>query len=522
MVESAARLIGLSVLAAAILANAAALGQTSTTPKSEIDRLFEMQQPDAIGAAGPSTYSQYFLATLHADKIQDIADRCLLIREGHDPDPAEGVRELWQRTSAFLASATSVERQAVNDAVAGCPVSWPEPLETLTERTAAISRLREDPDTQFQLLAQPGRPPTRIEWHDSSLSAGGPGKPSSAAADWSTSSSSAGGPGKPSSAAADWSTSSLSAGGPSKPLSAAPNWYDSSLSAGGPGQTFATVTDPSAAFAGATAAASAEVTTAATRAAIAAAMTAAHQVSQISAIPPASGCKHGTAGSCDRPSAAHQAQSPPPGGSNAASGAGAPVLAPLFPWPPPHPYASDTLSAATFTARGVRTFGQLADALLAPLRAAGYPGPNFFSAGDGFAMVTHLERVDGAGRPVDESQRWQDMDQASFALSSFNLRDICLALSHRRAGHFRLFVFVVSSNPVVPNANVEATIETILAWERTGLPGLPPAIAVHPLPAGYTVQVLLYQFTKEEGRSPGLVSDSSVGSQFRATGLKFE
>ncbi|HEX2712282.1 MAG TPA: hypothetical protein VHM88_08675 [Candidatus Acidoferrales bacterium] len=198
-------------------------------------------------------------------------------------------------------------------------------------------------------------------------------------------------------------------------------------------------------------------------------------------------------------------------------------LEPFFPWPPPQPYASDVIASETFLKRGAKTLGNVGEQVSEKLRAAGYPNVSFFSIGDaGFAMVTRLERVTKSGRPFND--RWQEIEHANLALNleNFSITEYLQALFQKRAGLFRLFVFLISPTHIIPDPQSRATLEMVHQWQQAGRAVLPLPLANRTFSPDYTVQVLLYQFRKLENQSPELVSNATVKDQFRATGLRFE
>jgi hypothetical protein len=136
-------------------------------------------------------------------------------------------------------------------------------------------------------------------------------------------------------------------------------------------------------------------------------------------------------------------------------------------------------------------------------------------------MVTRLEGVDAGGHPVETQQRWQNMENSTYALAGFSIRDYLLALFRQRIGFFRVFVFIVSSNALVLDPNAKATPEVVREWQNRGRATLPDSVSNRPFSPTYKVNILLYQFTRAEGHSPELVSDSTVNDQFHATGIDF-
>jgi hypothetical protein len=198
-----------------------------------------------------------------------------------------------------------------------------------------------------------------------------------------------------------------------------------------------------------------------------------------------------------------------------------PQLEPFFPWPPPQPYVRGVIPRDVFTKEGIQTFGGVSVKISTELRKKGYSEFHYYSVPDGFAMVTRLERVDSSGHPVAASQRWQDFDNANFALTEFSLTKYMIALLEQREGFFRLFVFIISPHELIPAPNLLVTPEMAREWQQGGSATLPDNIANRLFSPEYKVYVLVYEFKKVEGQPPQLIRDSSVAEQFNSTHLSF-
>jgi hypothetical protein len=324
-----------------------------------------------------------------ANTLEDLGNRCQLLRENHDPNPTDGLQLLQSKASIAFISADAEKQRQIRQAVFGCAVELP---------------------LQSQLTEQPNQPSSPPSYSRSAY---------------------------------DWSA-----------------YQHSSQSSAEQGR-----------------------------------------------LPE------------NRPSWAMDRAGPAKATAAAPTGIAPNRLEPFFPWPPPQPYARDIIPNEAFYRLGARSLGMVSQQILEQLNGKGYSGSSFFSAGDGFALVAHMERIDDVGHPVDESRRWGDIDTAS--LAAFNLREYCLGLFKRRSGFWRILVFIVSSNDFTTNPNTQATPELVREWQQRGRAALPDLLAVRPFLPSYKVHVLLYLFRKDEGHSPGLVSDASVAAHLRATGLHF-
>ena len=165
---------------------------------------------------------------------------------------------------------------------------------------------------------------------------------------------------------------------------------------------------------------------------------------------------------------------------------------PQFPWPPPRASASAVIPAAFVRPGGIDTptLGDVADEISAALDSGGYFERSYFGAPGGFAMVTRLERINPDGTSKQEAERWT---VGALPLTSFSLADYLRALFTAPSGHYRIIVFVASSQPF---AQSEAEVERgeALAWLSEGLNRLPDNIALAPFTSQHTVTALIYEF----------------------------
>ncbi len=175
-----------------------------------------------------------------------------------------------------------------------------------------------------------------------------------------------------------------------------------------------------------------------------------------------------------------------------ASGDPAPAPIPQFPWPPPRASASAVIPAAFVKPGGVdtATLGDVADEISAALDTGGYFERSYFGAPGGFAMVTRLERINPDGTPTDEAERWT---VGALPLTSFSLAAYLRALFTAPSGHYRIIVFVVSSQPFA-QSETEVQRDEALAWLSDGLNRLPDNMALAPFTPQHTVTALIYEF----------------------------
>lgn len=166
----------------------------------------------------------------------------------------------------------------------------------------------------------------------------------------------------------------------------------------------------------------------------------------------------------------------------------------LLPWPPPTPSAQVVLDRRVLNHRkpGLTTLGQLDDTLQQALTAAGYSANSYWGVPHGFALITPLEQTDASGRPLAASVRWASKIAE---MKTFSLSEYLKALFTAPSGHFRVLVFVASSQPFSPSGAREM-LQTIQRWSSGGLNVLPDAMRAEAFTDRHHVTVLVYEFLK--------------------------
>jgi hypothetical protein len=190
------------------------------------------------------------------------------------------------------------------------------------------------------------------------------------------------------------------------------------------------------------------------------------------------------------------------GGSAGSAGAGAEPEVPQFPWPPPRASASVAIPDGFIAASGsaAPTLGDVAAQIHTTLDGGGYVERSYFAAPGGFAMVTRLERINADGTPMQDPERWRVEAQP---LGSFSLRAYLQALFTAPSGHYRIIVFVVSSQPLA-QSEAEVSRSEALAWLHEGLNRLPDSIAGAAYTDRHVVTALIYEF-EQPGRQEAVL-----------------
>lgn len=196
-------------------------------------------------------------------------------------------------------------------------------------------------------------------------------------------------------------------------------------------------------------------------------------------------------------------------------------IEPFFPWPPPQPFLSETMTRQAFP-KELKTLQAVSDHLSSALSAAGYSDFRYFSIrDDGFAEVTRMERIDDQDRPFAGASRWEDSGALSISPDTFSVRDYLIALFRRRTGTFRVFVLLVTPENMIPDEEKQLRLETVQAWQSRGSLTLPDSIGRRPFSDRHKVYVLVYEFKKEEGETPRTVKEGTVADHLKAMGIRF-
>jgi hypothetical protein len=166
---------------------------------------------------------------------------------------------------------------------------------------------------------------------------------------------------------------------------------------------------------------------------------------------------------------------------------------PAFPWPPPNPSSTATLSLGRLGQRAGEgiTLGDVNDRLKEALDADGYDDRGYYSIPEGFALVTRMEQIQADGSPKPPPTRW--VTEIGPMGGSFSLGDYLKALFGAPKGYYRLFVFFVTSQPVSPGGTgvPKGTAEI---WQSAGASSLPSDIAKQEYTRDFTCTVYIYQF----------------------------
>lgn len=168
----------------------------------------------------------------------------------------------------------------------------------------------------------------------------------------------------------------------------------------------------------------------------------------------------------------------------------------MLPWPPPTPSSRMVLDRSVLVRGGhndVRTLGQVESVMRTALGSAGYSDASYWGVPRGFAIVTPLEQTNDKGAPLVTPARWV---KNIVEMKSFSLAEYLRALFTAPPGHFRVLVFVVSSQ-AFGASDAREVLETLERWSAKGLNFLPDRVRTESFTDEHHVTVLVYEFLKK-------------------------
>jgi len=187
-----------------------------------------------------------------------------------------------------------------------------------------------------------------------------------------------------------------------------------------------------------------------------------------------------------------------------------PPTLPIFSCEPPRPSAKASLEREWLVPAGeTASLGDVNEVLKEALDATGYVERSYLALdcdADGFALVTRMERMGRDGRPLDGDARW---DLGGGEVRERGFLGWLRALFTAEPGHYRVIVFVVSSNPARPTERV-AQEEEVRAWLDTGLSRLPHELEVRYFGAWHDCEVLIYEFEKQSAEDDAYIVQNSL------------
>ena len=176
-----------------------------------------------------------------------------------------------------------------------------------------------------------------------------------------------------------------------------------------------------------------------------------------------------------------------------------------FPWLPPRASAFDIVPRDLLVGeKQTPVLGDVDEALDSAFRLAGYVEKSYYSVPNGFAMASALEQINQDGTAKKPADRWS---VKVAPLRKWSLRAYLESLLKASPGHYRVIVFVVTSEPFA-ESNTKLTECDVRSWKSSGLDRLPADIASRPYSPAHACIALIYEFSRV-GAQPAIFVDPS-------------
>lgn len=182
---------------------------------------------------------------------------------------------------------------------------------------------------------------------------------------------------------------------------------------------------------------------------------------------------------------------------------------PQFPWPPPKASAEETIPAKWLRTETTTTLADVAEKLEKALKLADYEEWSYYAVPRGFALATHLEKIESDGTPLPGADRWKI---GTPTLANLSLLAFIKALAGAPAGDYRAIVFVVTDAQWVQTAAAPSE-EQIQGWAGGGANALPATLGAMRFSDAYRAQALVYQFRKKGTKKAEYVLPSRVSGE---------
>jgi hypothetical protein len=189
---------------------------------------------------------------------------------------------------------------------------------------------------------------------------------------------------------------------------------------------------------------------------------------------------------------------------------------PEFPFPPPKASANYTFDKNLFS--GINNLTQSSERIENALKKSGYYEKSYYQIPNGYALVTRIEKIEPDGTPAVAEERWNVSDTGSS--SSFDLLSYFKSLFFANEGHYRIIVFLVTSD------NVQMTDRIMLMSEgqdflSSGLNRLPSQFDSMPFTENHYCTALIYEWYKVEHEEAKFMEPSKFLGQYHLAKNKF-
>lgn len=178
---------------------------------------------------------------------------------------------------------------------------------------------------------------------------------------------------------------------------------------------------------------------------------------------------------------------------------------PEFPWPPRSSAYTKIPPQYLLKPEGQTKLKDVAARVETAFRSAGYAQTGYYSVPGGFALASQLEQFKPNGLSVDDPYRWSLQMQTPRLFSLEYLS----ALIKGRVGHYRVIVFVVSSDFFSQESGKRVDIEQAGKIAIEGANILPPEVGNLPFTDNHACLALVYEFEKSVPDKPARFKENS-------------
>lgn len=152
------------------------------------------------------------------------------------------------------------------------------------------------------------------------------------------------------------------------------------------------------------------------------------------------------------------------------------------------------------------TLGHLNNHLQRILARIGYSEFSYFQIEGGFVLSTRLEQINADGSPKNGRMRWE----SKLGLNDeFTFESVIKRIFQSPKGHYRVFLFVVSSSDILESDHVVSE-ETVISWLRNGAVRISDTTSQVVLADNHTCVAFVYEFYQKGLHSKPIFVDSNA------------
>lgn len=152
------------------------------------------------------------------------------------------------------------------------------------------------------------------------------------------------------------------------------------------------------------------------------------------------------------------------------------------------------------------TLSHLNNHLQRILARIGYSEFSYFQIEGGFVLSTRLEQINADGSPKNGRMRWEPKLGLN---DEFTFESVIKRIFQSPKGHYRVFLFVVSSSDILESDHVVSE-ETVISWLRNGAVRISDTTSQVVLADNHTCVAFVYEFYQKGLHSKPIFVDSNA------------